>query len=181
MVEVMRSPYISYADYFEAELASDTKHEWFDGAVYAMSRGTPEHARLSTRIARVLGNALLPDCEVYSSDLMLYVAAAKLSTYADAAVICGPVAIERVVKNDRSLGEAVTNPQILVAVAARVCAGGTVRGRDRGVPARRRRPVAVRALRRGRYRHDPRQDDRGRRGLRRAPGDPRSILNQNWK
>ena len=41
-----------------------------------MSRGTPEHARLSARIVRLIGNALAGDCEVYSSDMMRYVAEA---------------------------------------------------------------------------------------------------------
>jgi hypothetical protein len=49
---------ISFADYLVGERDGDTKHEWFDGAVYAMSRGTPEHARLSARILRLVGNAL---------------------------------------------------------------------------------------------------------------------------
>jgi hypothetical protein len=55
-----------------------------------MSRGTPEHARLSARIVRLLGNALPADCEVYSSDMMLYIADVKLSTYADASVVWTP-------------------------------------------------------------------------------------------
>jgi Uma2 family endonuclease len=109
-------PYVTFADYLEAEQRSDVKHEWFNGAVYAMSRGTPEHARLSARIVRLLGNALPADCEVYSSDMMLYVAEVKLSTYADASVVCGPLETITVKRNGRSLGEAVTNPIVIVEV-----------------------------------------------------------------
>lgn len=108
--------YVTFADYLEAEQRSDVKHEWFNGAVYAMSRGTPEHARLSARIVRLLGNALPADCEVYSSDMMLYVADAKLSTYADASVVCGPLETITVKRSGRSLGEAVTNPIVIVEV-----------------------------------------------------------------
>jgi hypothetical protein len=41
--------YVSLEDYFESEVSAECeapKHEWFDGVVYAMSRGAPEHARL---------------------------------------------------------------------------------------------------------------------------------------
>jgi len=109
-------PYVTFADYLASERSSDVKHEWFDGAVYAMSRGTPEHARLAMRIGRLLGNALPADCEVYSSDPMLYVADVKLSTYADASVVCGPLETITVKRNGKSLGEAVTNPVVIVEV-----------------------------------------------------------------
>jgi Uma2 family endonuclease len=68
------------------------------------------------RIARSIGAAIEKGCEVYSSDLMLYVEAAKLSTYADVSVVCGSVETKTVSKNGKSLGEAVTNPTILVEV-----------------------------------------------------------------
>ena len=45
MVDFTPPRSVSYADYLEAEQSSDIKHEWFKGAVTAMSRGTPEHAR----------------------------------------------------------------------------------------------------------------------------------------
>ena len=116
MGDAVVKPYVMFADYLVAEHQSDVKHEWFNGAVYAMSRGTPEHARLSARIVRLLGNALPADCEVYSSDMMLYIAEVKLSTYADASVVCGPLETFTVKRNGRSLGEAVTNPIVIVEV-----------------------------------------------------------------
>jgi Uma2 family endonuclease len=108
--------YVALADYLAGEQAGDTKHEWFDGSVYAMSRGTPEHARLSARILRLVGNALPSDCEVYSGDMMLYVAEAKLSTYADGSVVCGPLETISVKRDGKSLGEGVTNPEVIIEV-----------------------------------------------------------------
>ena len=116
MGEPIARPYVSYADYLAGERDSDAKHEWFDGAVYAMSRGTPEHARLSARVARVIGNALGADCDVYSSDMMLYIAEVKLSTYADASVVGGPLETITVKKHGKSIGEGVTNPTVVVEV-----------------------------------------------------------------
>ena len=107
---------VLYEDYFLVETTSDEKHEWSDGVVFAMSRGTPEHARLSSRMIRVLGNALGRDCEVYSSDAMVFVEASQLSTYADASVVCGPLETNTVYKNGRSLGAAITNPAVIVEV-----------------------------------------------------------------
>ncbi len=106
----------TFEDYLVAEAASEVKHEWCDGVVYAMSRGTPEHGRLTMRIARAIGNALASECEVYSSDTMLYVEASKLATYADASVVCGSLETKTVKKNGRSLGEAVTNPVVIIEV-----------------------------------------------------------------
>ena len=68
---------------------------------------------MTSRVTIALGNAL-PTCEVYSSDTMLYIAAANLATYADVSVVCGPLETLIVRKNGRSLGQAVTNPTIIV-------------------------------------------------------------------
>jgi Uma2 family endonuclease len=108
--------YTSFEDYLVSEQSSDVKHEWCDGVVYAMSRATPEHGRLTARMARAIGNALPKDCEVYSSDAMLYIEAARLSTYADVSIVCGALETKNVRKDGRSLGEAITNPVFVVEV-----------------------------------------------------------------
>lgn len=108
---------ITFEEYLAIEVADrDTKHEWCDGVVYAMSRGTPEHGRLTVRVSSILSSLRGAGCEVYSPDTMLYVEAARLSTYADAFVVCGVLETKVVRKNGRSLGEAVTNPTIVVEV-----------------------------------------------------------------
>jgi Uma2 family endonuclease len=116
MVDASVKPYVTFAEYIEAEQASDVKHEWFNGSVYAMSRGTPEYARLGARIGALLGNALPADCEVYAGDLMLYVAEAKLSTYAASSVVCGDLETITVKRHGTLLGEGVTNPIVIIEV-----------------------------------------------------------------
>ena len=108
--------YVSYADYFEAENSSEERHEWIDGAVYAMSRGTPEHGRLVSAINGELRAALKGRCVVYSESTMLYVQDANVSTYADVMIVCDPVLTMTVKRNGTSLGEAVTNPTVIVEV-----------------------------------------------------------------
>ena len=112
----MSETFVSYEDYLAAEETSELKHEWLDGMIYAMSRGTPEHARLSANVTSALRTAFKGVCSVYSSDAMLFVRETSLSTYADASVTCGSVETHRVVKNGRALGEAITNPAVIVEV-----------------------------------------------------------------
>ena len=111
--------YLGFEDYFESAASAaceSLKHEWFDGVVYAMSRGTPEHARLAFRAGRALANALPSTCEVYSGDVMLFIASANLATYADVSVVCGALEASTVRKKGKSLGTAVINPAIVVEV-----------------------------------------------------------------
>jgi len=113
------SAHVKFEDYFEREAscgADVPRHEWFDGVVYAMSRGTPEHGRLTSSVTIALGNALPPDCQIYAADTMLYIPAANLATYADASVGCGPLETITVRRDGRSLGQAVTNPSVIIEV-----------------------------------------------------------------
>jgi Uma2 family endonuclease len=99
---------MSYEAYLELEnKGGDVKHEWCDGVVYAMSRGTPEHARLTMRIGAALLAAFKGECEVFSSDAMIYVEQARLSTYADATVVYGTLGTK---------SEAITNPTVIIEV-----------------------------------------------------------------
>jgi len=119
MGQAAASAYVTLEDYFEGEVDAShdaPRHEWSDGVVYAMSRGTPEHARLIARATALLARALPPSCQPYASDLMLFVASANLSTYADLSVVCGPLETVTVRKAGRSLGQAVTNPTLLLEV-----------------------------------------------------------------
>jgi len=82
----------SYADYLELEEASNVKHEFLAGEIYALAGGSPDHAALSMN----LGAALLAcighrPCRVFSSDLRVRVLATGLATYPDVTVVCGPL------------------------------------------------------------------------------------------
>ena len=105
---------------------SDLKHEWLDGVVYATSGSTVEHARLAANMTAALKRALVT-CEVFSSDVMLFVHATKLSSYADVAVVCGEVDSQKVERDGRILGEALLNPTVIVEVLS-----DSTEGYDRG-------------------------------------------------
>lgn len=64
----------SYADYLAHDQASNTKHEFLAGEIYAMAVGTPKHAALSMAVGASLLNQLTGgNCHVYSSDLRVRV------------------------------------------------------------------------------------------------------------
>lgn len=67
-------------------------------------------------VGAALRAGLKGKCVVHSSDAMLFVRETGLSTYADASVTCGVVETHRVMKNGRALGEAITNPALVVEV-----------------------------------------------------------------
>lgn len=98
----------AYSEYVTLEDSSSSKHEYFDGEIYAMAGGTPDHARLAANLIVALRAVLPPSCAVFTSDLRVRVVATGLSTYPDATVVCG--------KTERAVDDryAVTNP-ILVA------------------------------------------------------------------
>jgi Uma2 family endonuclease len=102
---------MTYADYLAAEAASDIRHEYLRGEVYAMAGGTPTHARLAMAVGVALSNALSGrPCGVFGSDLRVRIEATDLSTYPDAVVVCGKL------EHADSDPHAATNPILLVEV-----------------------------------------------------------------
>lgn len=118
MIATRAPDYVPYDAFLRRESATDERHEWVNGVVYAMSRGTPEHARLAHRITvRVLGQFLDEGCEGFSSDAAIFIEAAQHHTYADASLVCGPLVTRTVHdRNGKSIGEAIVNPTLIVEV-----------------------------------------------------------------
>jgi len=106
-----RRVHFPYSEYLILEELGDVKHEYFDGEIYAMAGGTPEHAALMSEISHIIRRQLSEERQTYSSELRLRVPTG-LSTYPDCAVIWGEV--QRSVE-DRN---AATNPLILVEVTS---------------------------------------------------------------
>ncbi len=114
MDAALRLGAMSYADYLALERASEAKHEYVNGEVYAMAGGTPEHARLQSRLDQLLGVALEGrPCAVFASDLRIRIVDTGRSTYPDVTVVCGRV---ETAADDE---DAVTNPTLIVEVLSR--------------------------------------------------------------
>ncbi len=102
---------MSYAEFLAREGASEPRHEFLDGQVFAMAGGSPEHGALAAAVIGELRSALRgTPCRVFSSDVRVRIEATGLSTYPDASVVCGQLETAALDK------DAITNPILLVEV-----------------------------------------------------------------
>jgi Uma2 family endonuclease len=113
MIAAVRPVRYTREEYRSFERASNMKHEFLDGVIYAMAGGSPEHAAIAGNVIFTLSAALRDrPCRVYSSDLRLHVLDTGLETYPDASVICGRVEVDPEDKH------AATNPLLVVEVTS---------------------------------------------------------------
>lgn len=98
-------------EYFEFESTSETKHEYFQGEIYAISGGSPKHSLIAgNTYASLHGQLRKQPCRVYTSDLRLSISAVGLYTYPDIMVICGEL------EYAFTRRDTVTNPVLVVEV-----------------------------------------------------------------
>jgi Uma2 family endonuclease len=101
----------TYAEYLEVAAQSDFLVEFFDGELWLMSGGTPEHALLIANTTIALGLALRGStCRIYSEALRVYMPVTNDAAYPDLKVICGPV------EHDPVDTDAAINPSLVVEV-----------------------------------------------------------------
>lgn len=104
----------TYAQYVALEQVSSTKHEFFDGEIYAMAGGSEDHSALAARVLATLDQAIGDrPCRVHTSDLRIYVEAVGLATFPDGSVICGPFQ-----QHPPSPDATATNPVVLLEVTS---------------------------------------------------------------
>ncbi|HEY2405722.1 MAG TPA: Uma2 family endonuclease [Polyangiaceae bacterium] len=48
----------TYCEYLELEASSEQRYEFFNGMVYAMAGGSPDHSRLAANVIQILGTVL---------------------------------------------------------------------------------------------------------------------------
>ena len=86
---------ISREDYLQGELASEIRHEYVAGNVYAMSGGTLNHQRIARNFLRAAGNQLAgKPCFPTGSDFKLQIplgGGEEAFYYPDGMIICVPV------------------------------------------------------------------------------------------
>lgn len=111
MISHGHAVHYSFREYVAHERASNTRHEYLHGQIYAMAGGSPEHSALIASVATHLSNQVRGGrCRVHMSDLRIRVAATGLATYPDVAVVCGPW------QRDPDDEHTVINPTVLVEV-----------------------------------------------------------------
>jgi Uma2 family endonuclease len=101
---------LSEEQYLQIERLADSKSEFHDGQMFAMSGGTPNHSLLGNSIGALLRSQMPPGCRTFNSDLRIKIAAARLLTYPDCSVICGEL------QYDGEHRDVVLNPLLIVEV-----------------------------------------------------------------
>jgi Uma2 family endonuclease len=78
-------------EYLALERSSGTKHEYFNGEIFAMSGASSRHILIVTNLVTGLWSRLRQGpCRVFSTDLRVKVDTTGLYTYPDVVVLCGP-------------------------------------------------------------------------------------------
>lgn len=103
-------PPLTWLEYEATEARSAVRHEFVDGAIFAMAGGTEDHNRIAGAIyAEIYGQLRGKPCEPFISDMKLKVSLGKkdLGYYPDVMVVCDPKGIH---------GTHVTRPAVIFEV-----------------------------------------------------------------
>jgi Uma2 family endonuclease len=96
--------------YLSFERGSDSKHEFFQGEIFAMVGGSQRHAVIIANcVAALVSQLRSRPCNVYSSDMRLKVSPTGLYTYPDVMVACGDAAMT-------GAGDMLESPTALIEV-----------------------------------------------------------------
>jgi Uma2 family endonuclease len=100
--------------YLKLEEGAESKSEFLDGVIYAMTGGSLNHNRIAGGFYAALRAGLQGrTCEAFGSDLRLWIPAHNMFTYPDAMVICGsPEFLPK--RNDT-----VVNPRLILEVLSK--------------------------------------------------------------
>src|SRR5215471_19703602 len=93
-----RQPYrFTVEEYLAFERASEERHEYLDGVIYAVAGESPDHGRICMNLSATLVSQLRgSDCEAFSKDTKVRCGPYRAHTreglyaYPDLVVVCGP-------------------------------------------------------------------------------------------
>jgi len=122
MAAALEQVRLSPVAYLQQEETAIAKSEYWAGELFPMAGGSSNHNRIAVSVCSALDTLLeLGRCEVFNSDLKLWVEAYDLFTYPDAMVVCGPVHYWP----DRT--DTIMNPTVIIEVLSK-----STRGLDQG-------------------------------------------------
>ena len=103
--------FITAADYLALERQAETKSEYLNGYIYAMSGASLKHNRIVASLATALGTQLRrKPCEPFFGDMRIKVSPTGLYTYPDVVVVCGEPQLE-----DQHF-DTLLNPKLIIEV-----------------------------------------------------------------
>jgi Uma2 family endonuclease len=107
-------PLLTPEEYLEMERASEIRHEYIDGRVYAMTGGTRAHSDIITNLARELANQVRGGpCRLHLGNLRIKVTASGRYTYPDLSIACREPTMED--EHDDTM----LNPTVVIEVLSR--------------------------------------------------------------
>jgi Uma2 family endonuclease len=116
-VEIMNTPphekiRMTPEEYRDFEKNSDTKHEYFDGEIFAMAGASPNHNRIQHNISGLLWSqrASRP-CDTFLSDQRVKIEAAENYTYPDLSIACEEVEFDG--------DDCLVNPVIIIEILSK--------------------------------------------------------------
>jgi Uma2 family endonuclease len=87
--------YYTVEHYLQLERSGDTKHEYFDGQIFALAGSSENHNLIAAHILGILyAQVRKRPCKVYPSDMRVKIAKTKLYTYPDISIACGTSAFD---------------------------------------------------------------------------------------
>ncbi|MGB0521569.1 MAG: Uma2 family endonuclease [Flammeovirgaceae bacterium] len=116
MGELKLDQHYTISEYLDLEQRFNSKYEYFNGKLYAMSEGTIYHGMLISNTLYAIRSALAikkKNCFTFSSDVKVSIPSATSYLYPDVFVVCNAI------KRDDQLEEAITNPILIIEVLSK--------------------------------------------------------------
>lgn len=104
-------PKMTADEYLEWERKQEYKHEYAGGEIIDMGGASPGHNKILSNLITSVGIHLKgKDCDIYPSDLRIYVKNAESYFYPDASIICGDLELS----DDKK--DSVKNPSVIFEI-----------------------------------------------------------------
>jgi Uma2 family endonuclease len=103
--------YVTPNEYLAIEIKAETRHEYFDGRIYAMAGANLNHNFIVSNLSRKIG-IFLDDksCNLFGSDLRITTPAFDSYMYPDLSIVCDEIQIQE------NSFDTVTNPSVIIEV-----------------------------------------------------------------
>lgn len=102
---------MSPSAFLEWERKSESRHEYASGTIVSMAGASPEHNLILSNLITLAGTFLKGrPCNIYPSDLRVYVPSRESYFYPDASIICGTLDLSDDIK------DTVKNPVIIFEI-----------------------------------------------------------------
>lgn len=103
--------YYSPEEYLELETTAEFKSEYFEGQIFPMAGGLPNHNRIALNFSAALHSAFKrKNYEVFMADMRLWIPQVRLYTYPDVMIVSGALEFAE------GRRDTITNPIAIVEV-----------------------------------------------------------------